>query len=441
MDPQHLSRLQEEQAKAVRDTEHQIKQMEEYKSDYKTLKERLRTLPDELTHDVMVPFGKFAFMPGKLVHTNEILVLLGDNWFVEQSAKQAEEIAQRRIEELNKQLNKLCAQKKLLEPRLEFTSDFQNHIKGQTGVKEIVEEYDAEKERLWDEQHKKNVRKQREAARVTQETYQPDKMETKNQNCDSDLWARLDALEKEETERRELERGDSDKEENEMDKMSLAREDRLQYETPLDRYRSKSDSDDDDDDNDGVGTEDASDDVEEDSDCYSTSDECEFAVGKDSKRPVVKTIRFTHTDTPSYQTTKSSYDEDKTIQSPADIYKLYSPASILKKTGPSQRGKLNQKKGSVKVDTEQAPSKSVGFSSDGDFRPQTKLPCAADPPRTVPTSSLKAFSGTVLETSQDEQSMVMGPKPDGNHNVNPTEEPPKRMSKFKASRMAKQGFS
>ena len=45
-----------------------------------------------------VPFGKFAFMPGKLVHTNEILVLLGDNWFVERSAKQAEDIAQRRIE-------------------------------------------------------------------------------------------------------------------------------------------------------------------------------------------------------------------------------------------------------------------------------------------------------------------------------------------------------
>ena len=29
-----------------------------------------------------IQFGKMAFMPGKLVHTNKILILLGDNWFV-----------------------------------------------------------------------------------------------------------------------------------------------------------------------------------------------------------------------------------------------------------------------------------------------------------------------------------------------------------------------
>ena len=41
--------------------------------------------------------GKKAFMPGQLIHTNEILVLLGDNWFAERSAKQACEIINRRI--------------------------------------------------------------------------------------------------------------------------------------------------------------------------------------------------------------------------------------------------------------------------------------------------------------------------------------------------------
>jgi len=35
-------------------------------------------------------------MPGQLYHTNEILVLLGDNWFAERSAKQAIEIIERR---------------------------------------------------------------------------------------------------------------------------------------------------------------------------------------------------------------------------------------------------------------------------------------------------------------------------------------------------------
>ena len=45
---------------------------------------------------VQVPLGSVAFMPGKLVHTNEITVLLGDNWFAERSASQAVEIVARR---------------------------------------------------------------------------------------------------------------------------------------------------------------------------------------------------------------------------------------------------------------------------------------------------------------------------------------------------------
>ena len=35
--------------------------------------EKLRTLPDKTSYDIMVPMGKVAFMPGKLVHTNELL--------------------------------------------------------------------------------------------------------------------------------------------------------------------------------------------------------------------------------------------------------------------------------------------------------------------------------------------------------------------------------
>ena len=47
-----------------------------------------------------------AFIPGQLVHTNEILVLLGDNWFVDRSAKQAAEIVDRRVKsKLNNSLN------------------------------------------------------------------------------------------------------------------------------------------------------------------------------------------------------------------------------------------------------------------------------------------------------------------------------------------------
>lgn len=43
-----------------------------------------------------VPFGPLAFMPGKLVHTNEVTVLLGDNWFAKCSAKQAGDLVEHR---------------------------------------------------------------------------------------------------------------------------------------------------------------------------------------------------------------------------------------------------------------------------------------------------------------------------------------------------------
>lgn len=44
-----------------------------------------------------VPFGPLAFMPGKLVHTNEVTALLGDNWFAKCSTKQAQKIVARRM--------------------------------------------------------------------------------------------------------------------------------------------------------------------------------------------------------------------------------------------------------------------------------------------------------------------------------------------------------
>ena len=105
-------------------------------------------------------------MPGQLVHTNEILVLLGDNYFVERSAYQAVEIVSRRLKgelfvpvtfpsltlyfrglnhiplffflfsvkvllrctcwcvaELDKTIESLQKQRELLSPRADFTSE------------------------------------------------------------------------------------------------------------------------------------------------------------------------------------------------------------------------------------------------------------------------------------------------------------------------------
>jgi len=35
-----------------------------------------------------VPFGPMAFIPGKLVNTNELTVHLGDSWFADVTCKQ-----------------------------------------------------------------------------------------------------------------------------------------------------------------------------------------------------------------------------------------------------------------------------------------------------------------------------------------------------------------
>ncbi|KAK3086125.1 hypothetical protein FSP39_013907, partial [Pinctada imbricata] len=121
---------------------------EKFKSDYKALQERLLSLPDKMKHEVMVPFGSVAFMPGELVHTNEILVLLGDNWFVDRSAKQAAEIVQRRIKSIEKEICQLKEQRKLLEPRLQFTSEI-SQASQEKGLVDITEEFDPEKEKQW----------------------------------------------------------------------------------------------------------------------------------------------------------------------------------------------------------------------------------------------------------------------------------------------------
>lgn len=53
--------------------------------------------PSRLFGCKQVPFGPLAFMPGKLVHTNEVTALLGDNWFAKCSAKQAQKLVSHRM--------------------------------------------------------------------------------------------------------------------------------------------------------------------------------------------------------------------------------------------------------------------------------------------------------------------------------------------------------
>jgi hypothetical protein len=46
----------------------------------------------------MVPLTPVAYMEGEMYRTNEVLVLLGDNWFCERSSYQAYQIVERRMD-------------------------------------------------------------------------------------------------------------------------------------------------------------------------------------------------------------------------------------------------------------------------------------------------------------------------------------------------------
>lgn len=73
----------------------------ERKAEYSTLVSTLQTLSVEVKQEIMVPFGKHAFIPGNLRHTGEVMVFLGDGYFVNRTTSQAVGIAKRRIEAID----------------------------------------------------------------------------------------------------------------------------------------------------------------------------------------------------------------------------------------------------------------------------------------------------------------------------------------------------
>ncbi|XP_022610264.1 unconventional prefoldin RPB5 interactor 1 isoform X1 [Seriola dumerili] len=128
MNIEHLGgvvRLREEHEKVVKDCESRIQHWNKVSGDYEALSDRLKTLPDQLSYDIMVPFGPLAFMPGKLVHTNEVTALLGDNWFAKCSAKQAQKIVDHRMKYVKSELDNLSKTVKNFEARVGFAKDLE----------------------------------------------------------------------------------------------------------------------------------------------------------------------------------------------------------------------------------------------------------------------------------------------------------------------------
>ena len=71
-------------------------------NDYKQLTAQLSSLPRQLSPFHRVPFGPLASFKGQLVHTNEWLVLLGGEWWLECTADRARRIAETRTREVER---------------------------------------------------------------------------------------------------------------------------------------------------------------------------------------------------------------------------------------------------------------------------------------------------------------------------------------------------
>ncbi|KAM9192200.1 unconventional prefoldin RPB5 interactor 1 isoform 2-T2 [Dugong dugon] len=200
-----VARLREEQEKVVTNCQEKMQHWKKVDNDYNALQERLSTLPDKLSYNIMVPFGPFAFMPGKLVHTNEVTVLLGDNWFAKCSAKQAVGLVEHRKEHVRKTIDDLKKVVKNFESRVEFTEDLQKMSDAAGDIVDIREEIKSDfefkaKHRIAHKPHSKPKTSGIFEADFT------DDVKSNKLLADKELWARLEELERQEELLGELDR-------------------------------------------------------------------------------------------------------------------------------------------------------------------------------------------------------------------------------------------
>ncbi|KAK1260011.1 hypothetical protein QJS04_geneDACA021802 [Acorus gramineus] len=123
----------------IGDRQRELNWLRGFAADNTGLVNLVQRLPDELSHEIMVPFGSAAFFPGRLIHTNEFLVLLGEGYYAERSSKQTVEILQRRGKSLESQVESLKATIADLEVEAKFLDV--TAYEAAEGVVDIREEY------------------------------------------------------------------------------------------------------------------------------------------------------------------------------------------------------------------------------------------------------------------------------------------------------------
>ncbi|XP_055920498.1 unconventional prefoldin RPB5 interactor-like protein [Eupeodes corollae] len=153
---QSMDRRENALREALDENERETEQWKTFIEENETAINNMNMFSKKLTVDVMVPFGKKAFFPGRIIHTNEVLVAHYQDYFSECSVYVATEICKQRIENGKKRLKEIEAEKDLFQNKLE--KPYLDGALPQSEEREIIEEYDEEKERIWREQHRQRVK-------------------------------------------------------------------------------------------------------------------------------------------------------------------------------------------------------------------------------------------------------------------------------------------
>lgn len=103
-----LARLLEKQEEEIEAISNKIELWKQYKNEYEKLRQLVNQMQDKVKHPHRIPIAgtQLAFVKGHIVHTNELTVLLGDNYFALRSSRQADKIIGRRLENINDTLKK-----------------------------------------------------------------------------------------------------------------------------------------------------------------------------------------------------------------------------------------------------------------------------------------------------------------------------------------------
>ena len=81
----------------IQKNESNIQLWTNYKQKHSKVTRVLEELTEDLSVSCIVPLGKRAMMKGKLTHTNEILVSIGDGYLIKCTKNQAISICERRM--------------------------------------------------------------------------------------------------------------------------------------------------------------------------------------------------------------------------------------------------------------------------------------------------------------------------------------------------------